>query len=190
MIRKIVSKSFMDELKNIYKMINNLLYEYEETDGFTIALNTQEEAKEHYNKRLQNSRKEVDSSFWCCRDAGKRLYGIIDDIMYIIGSDEIPGVPERWLGINPFLKYFDGVYNVINDDFEAFKQIRDGEMCFHFNFIPTLEEYIERNKYMAERYKKYSDCNIKATEIRLLQDELVNTLSIIFAMEFSKYVVS
>ncbi|MBQ7076049.1 MAG: hypothetical protein IJM94_04530 [Clostridia bacterium] len=189
MIKRFVTEKFMENLKNVYKMLNSILYEYEETNGFAFVDESKGDCRNYYDKRLQNIRKEVDCSFWYCKDARERLYGIIDDIMYIVGCCEIPGVPERWHKTNPNLDYYNGVYNVIDDDFDAFKKIRDGEMCFKFKFIPTLEDYIERKKYFEEKYKKYSDSNMEVNEDRICQDELVATLSVLFAMEFSEYAV-
>ncbi len=189
MIRKCVTEKFMENLKNIYKMLNDILYEYEETKGFAVVDESKGDCRDYYDKRLQNIKKEVDCSFWYCKEVRKKLYGIINDVMYIIGCCEIPGVPERWHRINPNLNYFDGVYDVIDEDFDAFKKIRDGEMCFTFKFIPTLEDYIERKKYFKEKYRKYNDCNFNVTIDRLYQDELVATLSVLSAMEFSQYIV-
>lgn len=184
MIKKFISEKIMDNIGSIYKSLNAILYEYEDTNGFdAISQN------ESYDKRLQHIRKDVDHLFWHCREIREKLYNIIDDILYITGSAEIPGVPERWNKVNPCLKYFDGVFDMIDDDFDSYQKIKDGKMCFSFKFIPTLEDYIERKNYLELRKKKYENCNIDVTEDRLYQDELVATFSVLFAMEFSQYVI-
>ena len=53
MFRKNVTDKFMENLKNIYKMLNDILYEYDKTSRFTIVDEKKDDCRNYYDKRLQ-----------------------------------------------------------------------------------------------------------------------------------------
>ena len=175
------------ELNNIYKELNKILYEYETSQGFSYIPWTNKDGKEFYEERIKNIKQNIDAHFWSAQEIRKKLYHITDEVLYVIKSADFPGVPERWTRQNHNLSYFDVVYDVIESDIEAFKVIKEDKNTISFNFIPEIEDYIERKRYFERKYEQYKKCNVDITVEGLYQQELVNTFSVIFATEFSSY---
>lgn len=77
------------------------------------------------------------------------------------------------------IKYFDCVYDIIEENPEMYNQIKFGDfnnLKRRFRFFPSVREIIARREYFIGKRRKYPT----RTDDRLYQDELVETLNMRF----------
>ena len=169
----------------IYRMLNNVLYELESSSHYSYKPGTEEDGYSYYDMKLQTIRNEIDSRFWDQNDTREKLYHLVDEVEYLIKSYSIPGTVKRWIDINPKLKYFDSVFDVIEEDPETYEKIKKGliklenGMKISFCFYPTQEECEERKEYFRNKNNQYSYS-------RLFQNEIVETFRMIFEKDIKK----
>ena len=56
-----------------------------------------------------------------------------------------------------------------------------------FACYPDKELIVNRKKYFAEINQKNEESNLKYSEIRIFQNELLNTLTLVFQNDFKEY---
>lgn len=140
------------------------------------TISTKEDGEGYFNKLMMEIRQDVDKTFVNKPIIRKRLYELVDEVDFIINSCEVPGVPDNWLKLNPNIKYFDSVFDIIEENPELYKSIKNEHLRgnpIQFNFFPSKQEIAERQKYFEEKRQKYPTRTID----RFYQDELVETLN-------------
>ena len=180
-----------DDLRVIYDMLNAILYELECSSYYNFQPGTEEDGMAYYDMRFQEIRRAIDSRFWNKREIKNKLYQIVQEEEVLVRSCSVPGVAERWYEINPNIFFFDCVYDFIEESPETYERIRYQNLVeklpntIGFSFYPTEEEVKARNKYFSEIKDRCNKDNLSYSWDRLYQNELVNTLSMIFECEFS-----
>lgn len=180
-----------NDINYIYGLMNKLLCELEESEFYSYKPGTDEDGVEFYNMRLQNIRNEIDSRFCSKKDIRDKLYRLVEEEEELIKSYTQPGAPDRWMKANPRLRFYDCVFDFIEECPELYEQIRRGEVvtgigeAMSFNFYPTEEECEARRRYFAELAEKSAKQNSGYSFERLYQNELVDTFRIIFEAEFA-----
>lgn len=188
LLDNIVGKS---DLKYIYSLMNKIIYELESSSYYSYKPGTEEDGSKYYDERLQRIREEIDSRFWNKKDIRKKLYRIVEEEEELIKSYSVPGAPERWIKCNPKIKFFDCVFNFIEDNPELYEKIKSGKLLTEdglivkFNFCPTKEECIARKEYFENIEEKNKSGNLNYSIDRLYQNELANTLVNVFKNDFN-----
>ncbi len=178
------------DVNYIYGLMNNLLYELESSSYYSYKPGTTEDGFEHYDMMLQNIRNEIDSRFWNKKEVREKLYHLVDEEEMLIKSYSQPGAPERWMLANPRLRYFDCVFEIMEENPELYENIKAGAMttgwgqAISFNFYPTKQECEERREYFKELITKDRMQNSQYSWDRFYQNELINAFSIVFNKDF------
>jgi len=177
-------------LKEIYALFNALIGELEESENYCYIPRTVECGWEFYDKRLRKIREKIDQHFLWGDEIRTKLYLIADEVEHLVKRFEVPGVVERWLQVNPCLKFYDAAYTVLERYIHEPGYGTPGVyyLPFECSFYPTLEDFEAREAYFAELEKKNSEHNLKHSEDRWLQDELQKTLRLLFEKEFMEFV--
>lgn len=151
----------------IYRNLNQLLYLLESSCYFYYIPNSKEKnGQTYFNERLLDIRKSADDTYADKPQVRKRLQELINEVDCILTTSDVPGVPDKWLELNPRLRYFDCAYELLTDE---------SLMC-RLKFIPPIAEVLERKKYFEEKHRMFPT----RSDDRLYQDELVETLNIRF----------
>ena len=179
-----------NNLQGIYSRLNALIGVLEESEHYNYIPGTEEEGWEFYDKVLRKIREAIDLHFLWEEDIRTKLYLITSEVEHLVKSFSVPGVVERWLQVNPCLKFYDAVYMVAE---EYIHEPRYGTLGVDYltsicSFYPTLEDFEAREEYFAELERKNTEHNLKYSEERWLQDELQKTLRMLFETEFAKFV--
>lgn len=175
----------------LYGLLNDVLYELEASSFYSYKPGTKEDGFEYYDMRLQSIRNEIDSRFWNKKSIREKLYHLVDEEEELIKSYSQPGAPERWVIANPNLRYYDCVFDFMEECPEIYEEIKNGNISTYwgqtvsFNFYPTEQECIERKNYFTDLETKNIKQNSKYTEDRFYQNELVNAFRRVFEMDFS-----
>lgn len=178
-VNSIKVRPHIEGTNEIYNQLNQVLYLLEISCYFNYIPRTKEDGEAYFSKLMLDIRKDVDRFFGDKPIVRKRLYELIDEVDYIVNSCEVPGVPDSWLEINPNIKYFDCVYDIIEENPEMYNQIKFGDfnnLKRRFRFFPSVREIIARQEYFIGKRRKYPT----RTDDRLYQDELVETLNMRF----------
>ena len=86
---------------------------------------------------------------------------------------EIPGVAERWYKVNPKLRYFDCVFQFIEETPDLYQQIKQGKFNdeegfqIGFCFDPDEAEIERQKQYFAEQKEK-----VKKKSYEIFQDKI------------------
>lgn len=179
------------DINYIYGLMNTLLYELEVSSFYSYKPGTEEKGFDYYDMRLQTIRQEIDSRFWQRKNIRDNLYRLVEEEEDIIKSCSHPYAPKRWIEANPKLKFYDCVFDFIEESPELYELIKRGKiktgqgLTISFNFYPTGEECQERREYFADLHNKAAKRNYQYTYDRYYQNELVDAFRIVFESEFA-----
>lgn len=163
----------------IYRKLNQILYLLELSCYFYYIPNTKEDGEAYFSQMMLDIRKDVDDAFGNMPQIRKKMYELIDEVDSILNTCEVPGVTDKWIEINPHLKYFDCIYEIIAEEPFMLDRIKYGDLkniSYKFKFFPSITEVTEREKYFEEKRKMYPT----RSKDRLYQDELIETLNMRF----------
>ena len=174
-------------IREVYEMLYDVLSLYKASKCYNYLPNTKnaDGAWEYYESMIDKIRKHINVAFLGKRDTEtfKKLYRIIDETEIFVKSFSVPGVVERWREINPTINYFDHVFDLIKElDKEGFE---GNSFLNKFSFVPNEREIKMRNLYFYNKERKNSIGNLRYSEERIYQDELLNTLASVFEHDFS-----
>lgn len=179
-----------NNLQEIYARLNALIGVLEESEHYNYIPGSKENGWEFYDKVLRKIREAIDRHFLWEEEIRTKLYLITDEVEHLVKSFSAPGVVERWLQVNPCLKFYDAAYTVAEEYIHESRYGTPGVsyLSFTCSFYPTLEDFEAREEYYAELEQKNTEHNLQYSEDRWLQDELQKTLRMLFETEFAEFV--
>ena len=174
------------EIKEVFELLWDILSLYEESDccNYLPGTKDNEGAWEYFDGLILNVRKKANSSFLGERDSEeyRKLNTIIDEIEKFVKCFSIPGVVERWRAINPRINYYDCTFEVIDAcGPKAFVEAANRGMLA---YIPTKEDVTDRKRYFEALERKNDADNLRYSETRMFQNELLETLTKVFEHDF------
>lgn len=179
-----------NDLNCIYKMMNKILYELVVSSYYSYKPGTEEDGFSYYDMELQSIRTEIDARFWNKKSIKDKLYRLVEEEELLVKSYTQPGIPDRWIRVNPKLRFYDCVFDFMENDPELYETIKNGYistangLVVSFNFYPTEQECEEREKYFSEIMTKNCKQNSQYSLDRLYQNELVEAFSKVFENDF------
>lgn len=182
-------------IKKVYQKLWELLSLLEETEFFNkvpkgekMAENSNgDDAVKYVERKIAEIRKSVGPLFPEEREIVRKLDQIIDETEHFTKQYEMPGVVTRWKQINPQLLYFDCAFDIMEECPEIYTDMRKGLADIHLSCYPDSELVTRRNAYFARVKEQYKRKNIECSEDRIFQDELLNTLTLLFEDAFKEY---
>lgn len=182
-------KEIKRAIKVVYGELWELLSLYEKTDCFNEVPEgeAEEEIWDYLERKVVDIRKTVAVLFLGEVEIAKDLNQIIDETEYFVKQYEVPGVVRRWKQVNPKLIYFDAVFTIMEEEPKLYKQASRGLKDVHFACYPDAELIAERNNYFKEIERKNQCDNLKYSEDRIFQNELLCTLTLLFEELYAKY---
>ena len=179
------------DLNSVYAMMNELIYWIAESQYYNYKPGTEENGEEFFEKKIWAIRKEIDNRFWNNREYCEKLHQLADDVEHLVCVCEIPGVAERWYKVNPKLRYFDCVFQFIEETPDLYQQIKQGKFNdeegfqIGFCFDPDEAEIERQKQYFAEQKEKARRNHMKFSKTRLYQREVAAAFREMFQREFS-----
>lgn len=175
-------------VKAIFGMLYDILALYEASGCYNYIPGTKDTdgAWGYFEGLIENARKKLTVDFLGKRDdtVCQRLDRIISETEVFIKRYEVPGVVTRWQEINPQIKYFDCVFDLMDEmGMETAEQLnRDGRLAF----FPSDRVTKARNAYFAQKKLANDRDNLQYSEERIFQNELLRTLAMVFENDFGK----
>ena len=180
-----------ERVRAIYGMLNDILWQVERSDHYNYIPGTKENGWDYFERKLSRTEDEVQYRFLGETDMRQRLDRIVKEVRRFVKSFEVPGVSDRWLEIDPALKYFDGVFEVVEDEPELYLQVErradeaaPGERVPRFAFQPTAREVLERRAYFEAVRAENEELNNRFSEDRIFQNEVVRGLELVMVHDF------
>ena len=176
-------------IKTVYGMLWEVLALYEKTDCYNKVPEGEKEADiwDYMGGKLLDIRKTIDTLFLGEEELRKKLNSIVDETEQFIRSYEVPGVVKRWKRINPQILFFDCAFDLMEKCPGMYKEISRGLTDLKLACYPDETLIEARNRYFAAAKKKIEDGNLKYTEDRVFQNELLRTLTLVFENDFKEY---
>ena len=178
-------------IKKIYGMLWDVLALYERTEMYNKLPEDEEKTEldiwDFMGDKLLAVRKEAMIAFLGKEELCSKMEQVIDETEHFIRSYELPGVVKRWKRINPKILYFDCAFDLMEECPESYKEISRGLTDMKFACYPDKELIENRKKYFAEINQKNEESNLKYSETRIFQNELLNTLTLVFQNDFKEY---
>ena len=182
-------------IKEVYQKLWELLSLLEETEFFNKVPKGEKMAEDpngddairYVERKIAEIRKSVEPLFPEEEEIVRKLDQIIDETEHFTKQYEMPGVVTRWKQINPQLLYFDCAFEIMEECPEIYADIRKGLTDSHLSCYPDSELVAKKNAYFARVKEQYKSKNIECSEDRIFQDELLNTLTLLFEDAFKEY---
>ena len=181
-------REIKNAIKEVYQELRALLSLYVETDRFNKVPEgeAEEDSKEFISRRIGEIRKSVESLFPGERKFARKLNQIIDETEHFTKQYARPGVVTRWKQINLQLLYFEDAFEIMENNPKLYLKMRRGLTDFRLSCYPDSELVAQRNVYFAKAKEDYERNNLEYSEERIFQDELLNTLTLLFEDEFKE----
>lgn len=176
-------------IKTVYGMLWEVLALYEKTDCYNEVPEGEKEADiwDYMGDRLSEVRKTVDTLFLGKKELREKSNLIVDETEEFVRAYERPGVVKRWKRINPRILFFDCSFELMEKCPNRYKEISWGFTEVKLACYPDATLIEARNRYFKTAKKKIEDGNLKYTEDRVFQNELLRTLTLVFENDFREY---
>lgn len=180
-----------ERVRVIYGMLNDILWQMESSQHYNYIPGTEEDGWDYFEDALSKVEAAVQREFLGETKLRRRLDRIVKEVRRFVKCFETPGVSERWLEIDPALRYFDAVFDVVEDEPEAYllverrvEQAAPGEVVPRFAFQPTVREVLERRTYFEAVQAENEELNNRFSEERIFQNEVVRALELVMVHDF------
>lgn len=173
--------------EKIYRMLYDIFSLYDTSNCFNeIPRSVKVEEENYFSKLLDQVQKEIDCEIGReNEEIRNQLNDIVRASRIFVQSYSVPGVVESWLEINPNLRYYDPIFQIVESNPQLYEEITQGKyggIQFRFKIAP--EELLVEVKARRAYFEKLNDDNRKHnfqfTEERYFQDELLETLKRLF----------
>ncbi len=180
-----------ERVREIYGVLNGILWQMERSAHYNYIPGTEEDGWDYFEGELSKAEAAVQRSFLGETEVRRRLERIVKEVRYFVKRYETPGVCDRWLEIDPALKYFDVVFDALEDHPEMFLEVErgveqapPGAFIPHFAFQPTARDVLERRAYFEAVQAENEALNNQFSEERIFQNELVRALELVMLHDF------
>lgn len=176
-------------IKTVFSELYKIMGIYEETERYNyVPGDKSKDIWKYMNKKMIMARGMVDSLLLGEKEVSEKLYTVIDEAEYFVKRYERPGTVLRWKQINPKLLYFDCAFDLMEElDKEKYLSMQRGLSNVHLSLYPDEQIIKERKDYFEEIGRKNEDYNLRYSEDRIFQNEMLNTLKIVFENDFGTY---
>lgn len=142
----------------------------------------------YMERKILVVRRIVDSLLLGEEVVSKKLHRIIDETEYFVKCYERPGTVMRWKQINPKLLFFDCAFDLLEQlDHDAYLCMQRGLTNTRLSLYPDEKLIMDRKKYFQEIYKKNQENNLQYSEERIFQNEMHDTLKLVFENDLKEY---
>ncbi|NMA85574.1 MAG: hypothetical protein GX962_17130 [Epulopiscium sp.] len=176
------------DVEEIYEMFYELISIYDVSERFNHLPNKTKDEENiiiYYRKLVDDVEKEINIKYLFLPDEIKDiLLKILKETRIFMSSYSVPGVVDSWMEINPKIKYFDPVFDIIESAPDVYNRIKIGQSFVKFRFIPT-EDDIEQRKLYFEKINEENEL-FRYSEARMFQNELLKTLTAVFKSRLCK----
>lgn len=185
-----MGKEISSSIKTVYGMLWDVLALYEKTECFNKmpeGEKQQVDIWDYLTDKLLEIRKTIDMLFLGDKDMQAKLIRITDETEEFVRSYKKPGVVTRWKRINPRILFFECTFDLMETCPDMYRQISWGFTDLKLACYPDESLIKARKRYFEDEKKKIEDRNLRYSEDRIFQNELLRTLKRVFEFDFKDY---
>lgn len=185
-----MGKEISSSIKTVYGMLWDVLALYEKTECFNKmpeGEKQQVDIWDYLTDKLLEIRKTIDMLFLGDKDMQAKLIRITDETEEFVIAYEKPGVVTRWKRINPRILFFECAFDLMETCPDMYRQISWGLTDLKLACYPDESLIKARKRYFEDEKKKIEDRNLRYSEDRIFQNELLRTLKRVFEFDFKDY---
>lgn len=185
-----MGKEISSSIKTVYGMFWDVLALYEKTECFNKmpeGEKQQVDIWDYLTDKLLEIRKTIDMLFLGDKDMQAKLIRITDETEEFVRVYEKPGVVTRWKRINPRILFFECAFDLMETCPDMYRQISWGLTDLKLACYPDESLIKARKRYFEDEKKKIEDRNLRYSEDRIFQNELLRTLKRVFEFDFKDY---
>lgn len=185
-----MGKEISSSIKTVYGMLWDVLALYEKTECFNKmpeGEKQQVDIWDYLTDKLLEIRKTIDMLFLGDKDMQAKLIRITDETEEFVRVYEKPGVVTRWKRINPRILFFECAFDLMETCPDMYRQISWGLTDLKLACYPDESLIKARKRYFEDEKKKIEDRNLRYSEDRIFQNELLRTLKRVFEFDFKDY---
>ena len=185
-----MGKEISSSIKTVYGMLWDVLALYEKTECFNKmpeGEKQQVDIWDYLTEKLLEIRKTIDMLFLGDKDMQAKLIRITDETEELVRAYEKPGVVTRWKRINPRILFFECAFDLMETCPDMYRQISWGLTDLKLACYPDESLIKARKRYFEDEKKKIEDRNLRYSEDRIFQNELLRTLKRVFEFDFKDY---
>lgn len=185
----IMANEIKTSIQTVYGMLWDILALYEKTDCYNRVPEGEKQVDvwEYMNDKLLEVRKYTDKLFLGKGELSQKLHNIVDETEHFVKAYEVPGVVKRWRKINPQILFFDCAFELMEECPDMYREISWGLTNLKLACYPDEALIKARKRYFAEAKRKIEESNLRYTEKRVFQNELMRTLTLVFENDFKEY---
>lgn len=176
-------------IQTVYGMLWDILALYEKTDCYNRVPEGEKQVDvwDYMSDQLLEVRKYIDKLFLGEGELSQKLHNIADETEHFVRAYEVPGVVKRWRKINPQILFFDCAFELMEECPDMYREISWGLTDLKLACYPDEVLTKARKRYFAAAKRKIEESNLRYTEERVFQNELLRTLTLIFENDFKEY---
>ena len=176
-------------IKTVFSELYKILGLYEDTECYNFLPDDKtKDIWKYMEKKILMAHGMVDSLLLGEKEVADKLHRIIEETEYFVKRYERPGTVLRWKQINHKLLYFDCAFELMEEiDEEMYLSMQRGLTNIHLAIYPDEKLIKERNTYFEEVNRKNEENNLKYSEDRIFQNEMLNTLKLVFENDFREF---
>lgn len=178
-------------IKTVFGELWEILALYEKTDCYNIVPDKESKSDiwNYMDERFLHVRKTVNVLFLGESELRKKLMQIVDETEYFVRRYEKPGVIKRWKEINPRLLFFDVSFEILDESPELYKKMCRGLTDINLSCYPDIDLIYAKKVYFKQIKQANEDNNLRYSEEKIFQNELLQTLTLVFENDFKEYLV-
>lgn len=164
------------------KVLNPLMkiiYQYKESDAYNkIPGKTEQSADslEYFDGRFNSIYSALNQNLYISRKTYTRIFNIIREIQSFVHSfDGAEGLPERYFGINPNLKFHRVGFTKINGHY-----LYETVPPYMLTYIPKYGEAAAKEAYFAAKEREDKTLNLHRDADDFFIEDLAYTLRLVF----------
>lgn len=170
-------------VKAVYSALVKVISEYAASDCFNRTPDNSDALL--YYRRKMDSIEAMIQQLHGHDDLANEMLSVTHAIKKKICSCDFPGVPSSWYSINPNLRFYTVGFSLMVEDPDFYKKLKNRETWIGLDYYPEESETELGYEYFAALYKNSEDNNFHYNIDDFFQQELINTIKIIFDEKIS-----
>ena len=165
-------------VNTVYSALIKLLSEYSASHCFTKAPDGSDSLLYYRGKvdKIESLIKQLHSH----NNLKEKMLSVTGAIKKMICTCNFPGVPSLWYKINPNLRFYTAGFCVMVEAPDFYEKIKNRETWIRLDYYPEESEMELCYEYFALLYKENDENNYHYNTDDFFQQELINTVKIIF----------
>lgn len=172
-------------VKAVYSALVKVVSEYSASDCFNRTPDDSD-ALLYYRRKVDKIEAMI-QQLHGHNDLANKMLSVTYAIKRMICTCDFPGVPSSWYSINPNLRFYTAGFSIMVEAPDFYRKLKNRETWIRLEYYPEESEMELCYEYFAALYKDSEENNFHYNLNDFFQQELINTIKIIFEKDIDRY---